>query len=118
MSRARKRGRAPLICCAKLWPCSSVRGARPFSLKALNCNKMSKQNQTNAQPHAAAHNAGVLPKIRHCADQNHGRGGRVVTQLGDPLDSDVVERRGRDNGEADEEDVGHAVAELDVTNMQ
>ncbi len=41
----------------------------------------------------------------------------MVAQLGDPLDRYVVERRGRDDGEADEEDVGHSVAELDVTNM-
>ena len=53
----------------------------------------------------------VLAQVELGADQDDGHVGRMVLDLGEPLGLDVVEGRGRDDAEADEEDVGLRVGE-------
>lgn len=51
----------------------------------------------------------VAAEIDLGADEDDGGGGAVVADLRDPLGAHVVERRGADDTEADEEDVGLGV---------
>jgi len=53
----------------------------------------------------------ILTKIELGADQEEGRIGAVVLDLGVPLGLHVLERSGRDDGEANEEDIGLGVGQ-------
>jgi len=53
----------------------------------------------------------VAAQIGLGADQDDGHAGSVVLDLGPPLGLDVVERAGRDDGEADQEDISLGVGQ-------
>lgn len=60
----------------------------------------------------------VIAKIKLGADQQEGSVGAVVLDLRVPLGANILERGRRDDGEADEEDVGLGVGQRAQTVLQ
>lgn len=55
--------------------------------------------------------AGLVAQIGLGADNQAGNAGAMVTNFGEPLLTNVLERRGRGNGETDQEDISLRVRE-------